>query len=107
MRPVALIVAQQLRSKVRHFFGMPPELAGDVDSRQPMPRPYALLIETKIDGVFLFRITADGQFAGDTWHQSITEAQEQASFEFEDCVSDWTAVPDDVEDPVAFCLARR
>jgi hypothetical protein len=47
-----------------------------------MPIAEALLIEVEADGVFLFRLSADGQFAGDTWHESVEEAKEQAKFEF-------------------------
>jgi hypothetical protein len=94
MRLVAKIVARQLHPKVRHYSGMPPEASEGEDVRWQMPSPSGLLIEAKDDGVFLYRFAADGQFAGDTWHESVSDAQEQASFEFEMCHSKWIVVPE-------------
>ena len=105
MRLVAKVTARQLHPKVQHYWGMPPAVGGD--GRQEMPSPSGLLIEANDDGVFLYRFAANGQFAGDTWHQSVGDAQEQASFEFDKCLSKWLAVPDDVTDAVAFCLAHE
>jgi basic membrane lipoprotein Med (substrate-binding protein (PBP1-ABC) superfamily) len=50
------------------------------------------------------RFAADGAFAGDTWHQTAEEAQEQAKFEFGNAISDWIAIPPDEKDVVAFAL---
>ena len=44
------------------------------------------------DGIFLLRFDKDGEFCGDTWHQSIEEAKEQACFEFNISASDWNTV---------------
>jgi hypothetical protein len=55
---------------------------------------------------FRSSFAAGGQLSGDTWHQSISDAQEQAVFEFENSISSWTPIPDSVEDVVAFCLAQ-
>jgi hypothetical protein len=69
-----------------------------------MARAAILSIEVEDDGVFLYRFAADGAFAGDTWHQTIEEAQEQATFEFGHAISDWVAIPPDEKDVVAFAL---
>src|SRR5262249_5857849 len=107
MRLVAKVTARPVRPKVQHDIGPPPELSGEPDHRLQMPFASVLLIESNEDGVFLFRFAADWRFAGDSWHNHLNDAQEQAAFEFENCLSGWTTVPDDVEDAVVFCLAQR
>jgi len=59
-----------------------------------------LVIEQDDPGFLLFRYTTDGSFAGDTWHETVDHAKEQANFEFGNAVSEWSSVPDDVADPV-------
>jgi hypothetical protein len=102
-RLVAKILATPLRLKVRHYVGLPPQLSG-ANNREEMPRAAILSIEVEDDGVFLYRFAADGAFAGDTWHQTVEEAQEQATFEFASAISNWIAIPPDEEDAVAFAL---
>lgn len=34
------------------------------------------------EGHFLYRYARDGEFAGDTWHQSLEEAKGQANWEY-------------------------
>jgi hypothetical protein len=70
-----------------------------------MDAPAVLLIEQKPDGIFLFRFTAESHCVGDTWHESIDAAKEQASFEFNDLITQWKEVPAEVSDPVSFGLA--
>jgi hypothetical protein len=38
---------------------------------------------------FLIRYDERGSFAGDTWHESLTAAKEQAEWEFGILMSDW------------------
>jgi hypothetical protein len=64
-------------------------------------------IEEKPDGVFLFRFTAKGEVAGDTWHMTVEEAQEQALYEFGELLCEWIPVPPDVEDMVSFGLRHQ
>jgi hypothetical protein len=106
-RLVAKLLAQPLTANVRHYWGLPPELTSGEDLREKMPFPAVLLIETDPDGALLFRFTADGQVVGDTWHKTIEDAQHQATCEYENLVSDWIAVPPEVEDVVAFVLAKK
>jgi hypothetical protein len=82
----AKILATHLGPKVRHYWGLPPQLSGAND-REEMARAAILSIEVEGDGVFLCRFAADGAFAGDTWHQTVEEAQEQAKFEFGNAIS--------------------
>ena len=88
--------------KTKHYKGLPPELVGGKDERLQMEFPSLLVIEQKPDGVFLFRFTADRRCAGDTWHKTIDEAKQQASFEFEDLISSWKPVPAEVTDVISF-----
>ena len=48
--------------------------------------PTALVIlrqaEAPDKGFFLFRFSAAGEDAGDTWHQSVDDAKHQGDFEF-------------------------
>jgi hypothetical protein len=106
-RLVAKLIVEPLKAKVRHYRGFPPELTGGEDLREQMPPAAVLLIEPKPSGIFLFRFTANGQVVGDTWHETVEDAQHQATFEYENLVSDWIAVPPDVEDVVAFALGRK
>jgi hypothetical protein len=92
-RLVAKVIAQTLNPKVRHYWGMPQDLSDGGNPREEMPCAIVLLIEAKPDGVFLTRFSADGREVGDTWHQSIEEAQEQAAFEFDKKLSNWVVVP--------------
>lgn len=64
-----------------HFRGMPPELGGT--GRQRMAPPVLLVIEQHPEGIYLIRYDASGSEVGDTWHASIEDAKEQASFEYE------------------------
>jgi hypothetical protein len=67
-----------------------------------LPPPAALVIEERPDGFFLVRISADGEFAGDTWHRDLAEAFGQAEFEFSQPTEDWQAVPETAQDPIGF-----
>jgi hypothetical protein len=104
MRLTAKITGRALQPKVKNFRGLPPELTGGEDLREPMGIPVLIAIEQKTDGIFLFRFAFDGQVVGDTWHGSVEEAKQQAQFEFSDLLLDWRSVPEDVEDIVSFGL---
>lgn len=43
-------------------------------------------------GAFMLRYDKNGDFCGDTWHQTIEEAKAQASFEFNTNEADWVEV---------------
>ena len=66
-----------------------------------------LFIELDGDGVIMVRYAADGDFAGDTWHPTVEEAQEEAKLEFENALSEWIEVPPDEKDVVAFALKAK
>jgi|HubBroStandDraft_4_1064222.scaffolds.fasta_scaffold2275951_1 hypothetical protein len=60
-----------------------------------------LMIEEKPDGIFLYTFLKDG-FVGDSWHQGIDHAKEQARYSYGNGVSDWREVPANVTDLKAF-----
>lgn len=106
LRLLSILKGQQSQPKVRHYWGMPPELTGGKDARQVMGQAYFLVIEEHEDGIFLYRYDAEGECVGDTWHTSVDEAKQQAVYEYEDLVGEWMAVPDDAGDVVKFGVAR-
>jgi hypothetical protein len=70
-----------------------------------MPFPRVLLIAVKRDGIFLERYTAEGAFAGDTWHKTLSEARSQADSEYGADVTPWRTVPKQTDDPIAYALS--
>lgn len=89
-------------SRVRHYEGFPADLAFPASHQEDLPRADVLVIVHDEDGgVFLHRTTDDGRPAGDTWHETVEHAKEQASFEFGDAVGPWLAYRLEDNDPVA------
>jgi hypothetical protein len=78
--------------KVRHEIGMPKSLSPLGDEPTALPSARVLIIEERPDGVFLLRYSSQAEFAGDTWHQTVADAKDQAAFEF-DVVPAWLVVP--------------
>ncbi|MEA2577536.1 MAG: hypothetical protein QOD78_1124 [Chloroflexota bacterium] len=69
-----------------------------------MPVPDVLLIDQQSEGFYLLGYTADGEFAGDTWHRDLDEARGQADFAYGLYLGEWNAIPDDTKDPVRYAL---
>ena len=61
----------------------------------------------RCDPMFFLRFTEDRRCVGDTWHQGVEEAKHQADFEFENSLSAWQPVPEQVADAVSFGLAVK
>ena len=49
-------------------------------------------IEQGESGFYLLRYDSGGEFAGDTWHETIEEAKEQAKYEYEIPFDAWESV---------------
>jgi hypothetical protein len=64
-----------------------------------------LLVAGGEPGAMLFRYTAYGEFGGDTWHESVAEAQEQAADEYGEALFPWVEVPADITDAHAYAVA--
>jgi hypothetical protein len=57
-----------------------------------------LLIPGDDSGAMLFRYTAHGEFAGDTWHATAADARDLAAHEYGTALGEWVAVPEAVSD---------
>jgi len=57
---------------------------GEIQGSRSMPLPDRVEIETFGDGsdCFLYRYTRSGECCGDTWHETLQAAFEQAQFEY-------------------------
>jgi len=53
-------------------------------SGEPLPLPDRIEIETSLDGgdCMMYRYTRSGDFCGDTWHEDLESAFEEAEFEY-------------------------
>jgi hypothetical protein len=61
-----------------------------------------LIIEETNGESFLLRYTRFKEFGGDTWHQSLQEAKEQATYEFGSSLLGWRELPPGIEDPIGY-----
>jgi hypothetical protein len=100
-------VSANVAPRVKHYIGFPPAITDGEDTRQQLPGATLLVILEKGSGVFLVRFTSDGEFAGDTWHETIDDAKHQAEFEFGDGISAWHMIPPEVDDVVAYGLQAK
>jgi hypothetical protein len=55
-----------------------------------------VLAAERDDGVYLERLLGDGTVVGDTAHDTIEEAKEQAEWEYDGFLGKWRPVPDAV-----------
>ena len=63
-----------------------------------------LLIVDNDPGAMLYRYTAHGELAGDTWHGSADEAREKAAEEYGTALVPWVEVPNDIEDAHSYAV---
>ena len=87
----------KLRADVRKDLGKVKHAWGTVVDGQPVEAermPPAVWVEIEeVDGRFMmYRYGAGGEFAGDTWHESIEDAMEDAKYEYEIGEGDWQQV---------------
>ena len=70
--------------------------------------PRVVLLFDYKDGPMLFRYTSSGEFAGDTWHESLDQAKDQAEFEYESALGPWQEIPNIVAEgrEVDFALRK-
>lgn len=95
------------RTPGRHYEGLPPDLATGTDERVALPHAAILAIEKNSRGqIFLYRFTAEGDPVGDTWHQTVEDAIEQAETEYGDLLGSWVEVPTG-RDALEFALHER
>ncbi len=78
----------QATGKTRHSVGT--VLEGEPTPVEDVAVPDSIEI-SEVDGAYyLYRLDANGVCIADTWHQSLNEAKEQASFEFGIKSDEWT-----------------
>ena len=63
-----------------------------------------MLIEQKPKGFFLYRYTAEGVFAGDTWHMTLADAKYQAEQEYRETLGEWKDIPATAGDAQKYAL---
>jgi hypothetical protein len=76
MRRFARVGPNSGTPKVIHRIGPSPS------EQDTLPSAALLVIDSAHDGTFLYRFSERGDFAGDTWHGSVDEAEQQARFEY-------------------------
>ena len=69
-----------------------------------MPVADVVYLELQDPSAMLFRFTVSGEFCGDTWHESLQDAYEQATFEFGDALGVWQDVPEHASDGREFAV---
>ena len=98
MRLYATIRRSDIHPPTRHFMGMPQSV--DPHGNAPIPQawPCALVIDASATSAILDRFASDGSSVGDTWHQSIDDAKDQAVAEYDGLLTEWRPVPAEVAD---------
>ena len=98
IRRVSLVGPVDQRLAV-HTAGYP------LDPESMLPTPDVVLVVSHPSGeTMLFRYTAHGELCGDTPHDNLTEAEDQASQEYGLSLLGWMDVPEDVADAHAFAI---
>jgi hypothetical protein len=100
-RYVALVGAIAGERRVAQTAGFP------LDPAKMLPLPDVVLVVADRGpggGAMLFRYTAHGELAGDTWHVSLAEARAQAAYEYGDALVPWIEVPEEIGDAHAFAV---
>lgn len=99
-RVIALVDVLAGERQATHTAGFP------LDPAKMLPTPDVVLLVA--DGgdatAMLFRYTAFGEAAGDTFHDSLEAAREQAAEEYGDALGSWVEVPDEVSDAHLFAV---
>ena len=105
-RYVALVGALAGERRVAQTAGFP------LDPSKMLPVPDVVLVVADptprtgggTAGAMLFRYTAHGELAGDTWHSSLADARAQAAYEYGDALVPWIEVPEEIGDAHAFAV---
>lgn len=98
-RLFALVGVPDGERKAAHTAGHP------LDPSQMLPIPdVVLLVADAEPGAMVFRYTLSGETAGDTWHSSVADAQQQVLEEYGEALAPWFRVPVDVLDAHTFVV---
>jgi len=63
-----------------------------------MPPARVLMVMGDATSFMLYRVAADGEDAGDTWHQTLEDVMHQVEWEYQGAVSEWWEMPSSVLD---------
>ena len=72
----------RLNARVHKVTGATIHYEASAEGPRPMPAAARVEIVDENGGFMLIRYSAEGAFAGDTWHATLEEAKRQAHFEF-------------------------
>jgi hypothetical protein len=98
IRRAALVGPTELRVAV-HTAGYP------LDPDRMLPVADVVLVVSQPKGdTMLFRYTAYGEMCGDTPHDSLADAEEQARQEYGHALLEWIDVPTEVKDAHDFAI---
>ena len=75
----------------------------DVAKRLP-DADVLLLVAGDEPDAMVFRYSAFGELAGDSWHPSVADAKERAGEEYGAALLPWEPVPDEVTDAHAYAI---
>jgi hypothetical protein len=98
LRQYAVIKGFSGPLRTNHYWCKPGE------SKRLMPIPEVLILESDGSSTMLYRYTLTGEYCGDTWHQSVDEALEQAKYEYGDAIGPLEKVPNEVQDAAQYAI---
>ena len=99
MRYIALVGVLEGERRASHTAGYP------LDPAKMLPlADVVLLLPDGESGAMLFRYTAHGERAGDTWHATMDDARAQAAEEYGEALAPWMQVPIDILDAHAYAM---
>lgn len=98
-RTMALVGVLEGERRAEHTAGYP------LDPAKMLPlADVVLLLPDGESGAMLFRYTAHGELAGDTWHATMQDARDAAEEEYGEALTPWLRVPDDIVDAHAYAM---
>jgi hypothetical protein len=97
VRRMALVGPMDRRISV-HTAGYP------LEPDRMLPDADVVVVIGSTKEAMLFRYSAHGELCGDTPHNSVKEAEEQAASEYGEALFPWIDVPGDVADAHAFAI---
>ena len=76
-----------------------------LEAVQRLPAADVLLLVAGGDpDAMVFRYSAFGELAGDSWHPTVADAQDQAADEYGSALLQWEPVPDEIADAHAYAI---
>ncbi|MFA5794244.1 MAG: hypothetical protein WC980_04170 [Candidatus Brocadiia bacterium] len=81
-------LVKKITGKSKNYWGI---IKDDqvIQTEEMPPAKWVVIEKSDKDGFYLFRYDEKGEFAGDTLHDTIEKAKEQADFEYEIKESNW------------------